>query len=270
MTANETKKQEKAKKQYKPLPYFGINRLLPYLKPYKASFFIMILLGLVSTAAGLILPLFQEYAINEFIGKETLDGLTLFIIFYILVLSTQVFSDLISTYKASYVELSVARDLKRISFNHLQTLSFSYFNQNSVGYIHARVMSDTSRIGELVSWSVMDGVWHISYIIGALVVMFTLRPGLAALVAIVIPFAAVIIAIFQKKLVHINRHIRELNSKITGNFNEGITGAKTVKSLVIEKKMDKDFDVDAVEMKKSSVRATHYRSALVATRSTSK
>lgn len=265
MSRNETKIKEKEKKQYKPLPYFGINRLLPYLKPYRATFAVMIILGLVSTAAGLILPLFQEYAINEFIGKSTLSGLPWFIACYILVMAIQVFSDLFSTYKASYVELSVGRDLKRLSFDHLQTLSFSYFNQNSVGYIHARVMSDTSRIGELVSWSVMDGVWHISYIVGALFVMFSLRPGLAALVAVVIPFAAVIIAIFQKKLVHINRHIRELNSKITGNFNEGITGAKTVKSLVIEKKMDKDFDVDAFEMKRSSVKATHYRSALVAT-----
>ena len=261
----ENKLKEKEKQQYKPLKYFGLDRLLPYLKPYRFSFLFMACLGLVSTLASLILPLFQEYAINEFIGNSTLSGLPLFIIFYVLVLAAQIVSDLMTTYRTSFVELSVSRDLKRESFNHLQTLSFSYFNQNSVGYVHARVMSDTSRIGEFVSWGFMDGIWHISYIIGALIVMFTLRPTLAALVAVIIPFAAVLIALFQKKLVGINRHIRELNSRITGNFNEGITGAKTVKTLVIEDKMDKSFDVDALEMKKSSVRATHYRSALVAT-----
>lgn len=56
--------------------------------------------------------------------------------------------------------------MKKASFDHLQRLSFSYFNQNSVGYIHARVMSDTARIGGLVSWSLMDGVWNISYVVG--------------------------------------------------------------------------------------------------------
>ena len=60
----------------------------------------------------------------------------------------------------------VGRDLKRASFNHLQTLSFSYFNQNSVGYIHARVMSDTNRIGSIVAWGLMDTVWNLSYLVG--------------------------------------------------------------------------------------------------------
>ena len=263
MTANNTVKNKENKQ--KNLPYFGINRLLPYLRPYKLTFAVMVFFGLVGSATDIILPLFQQYAINNFIAKSELGGLWLFIIFYIAVLATQVLANCLSTFKASFIEISVSRDLKRASFNHLQTLSFSYFNQNSVGYIHARVMSDTSKIGELVSWSVMDGVWHISYIVGALAVMFALRPTLAALVAVVVPFTAVVIAIFQKKLVRINRHIRELNSKITGNFNEGITGAKTVKSLVIEKKMDRDFDVDAYAMKKSSVRATHYRSLFGAT-----
>lgn len=247
-------------KQFTALPYFGINRLIPYIRPYRTTFFIMILFGLVGSLIDIILPLFQRYAIDEFIAKETLSGLPVFVLLYILALGVQVSANFIATFKANFIEMTVARDMKRASFNHLQTLSFSYFNQNSVGYVHARVMSDTSRIGELVSWSVMDGVWHISYIVGALIVMFSLRPDLAALVAIVIPFTAVLIAVFQRKLVRVNRRIRELNSRITGNFNEGITGAKTVKSLVIEEKMDRDFHVDADEMRRTSVRATHYRS----------
>ena len=47
--------------------------------------------------------------------------------------------------------MSVDRDLRNAAFNHLQTLSFSYFNRNSVGYIHARVMSDSGKIGEMVA-----------------------------------------------------------------------------------------------------------------------
>ncbi len=257
MTAN---KQKREQKQFKPLPYFGIKSLIPYIKPYKVTFITMIAFGLVGSFIDIILPLFQRYAIDNFIGKGNLSGIPTFVVLYVLALAVQVTANFISTYKASVVEITVSRDMKRASFNHLQTLSFSYFNQNSVGYIHARVMSDTSRIGELVSWSVMDGVWHISYIVGALIVMFSLRPTLAALVAVVIPFTAVIIAVFQKKLLRVNRRMRELNSKITGNFNEGITGAKTVKSLVIEKKMDRDFDTDAEDMRRTSVRSTHYRS----------
>ena len=126
--------------------------------------------------------------------------------------------------------------MKRASFNHLQTLSFSYYNQNSVGYIHARVMSDTNRIGSLVSWSLMDGVWNVTYLLGAIVVMLAVNVQLALVVLVVVPLTALASAYFQKRLVGLNRKIREINSRITGNFNEGITGAKTTKTLVVEEK----------------------------------
>ena len=58
----------------------------------------------------------------------------------------------------------------------------------------------------------------------------------------------ILIIFFQKKLVALNRKIREINSKITSNFNEGITGAKSIKTLVVENKINHDFDVDSDDM----------------------
>lgn len=240
------------------LPFFGIGRLIPYLRPYMGKLIVMILMGIVGSCVDIVLPLFQKYAIDTFIARSVLDGLWGFIIFYVLTLIVQVISNSISTYNSTYIEMHVGRDLKCASFNHLQTLSFSYFNQNSVGYIHARVMSDTSRIGELVSWGIMDGVWHISYIIGAAFVMFSINTSLALLVCSVIPFTAVMTALLEGKLVKINRQIREINSRITGKWNEGITGAKTVKTLTVEDKMAKDFYSVTGEMKKKSVAQARY------------
>ena len=59
--------------------------------------------------------------------------------------------------------------------------------------------------------------------------------------------------------------MREQNSKITGAFNEGITGAKTTKTLVIEDKVEQEFDDLTGEMKRLSVRAMHFRSAFMST-----
>lgn len=250
---------KKETEQFKTLPYFGINKLLPYLKPYRCIILSMVVLGFLGGVVDIILPLFQEYAIDHFIAQKTLDTMPIFILSYLLVLTFQVIANGISAYQACQIEMYVGRDMKRDSFNHLQTLAFSYFNQNSVGYIHARVMSDTNRIGSLVSWSLMDGIWHLSYLIGAIVVMLSIDPKLACWILAIMPFIAVAAAFFQKKLVLLNRSIRESNSKITGNFNEGITGAKTTKTLVIEKKMEDNFNTDSKHMEKLSVHATHYR-----------
>ena len=246
-------------KEYVSLPWFGINKLLPYLKPYRYIIICMILLGLAGGLVDIILPLFQRYALNQFIAAGTLTTLGSFIAAYIMVLAFQVVANTISAYQACQIEMYVGRDMKRASFDHLQTLAFSYYNQNSVGYIHARVMSDTNRIGSLVSWGLMDGIWNMSYILGAVVVMLTINFKLALWVLAIVPLTALAAAFFQKKLVLLNRRIREINSQITGNFNEGITGARTTKTLVIEEKMEQDFDETTAEMKRTSVHAMHYR-----------
>ncbi|MCI8984981.1 MAG: ABC transporter ATP-binding protein [Lachnospiraceae bacterium] len=219
----------------------------------------MIFLGLTGGLVDIVLPLFQRYALNQFIAAGTLTTLGSFIVAYIMVLAFQVVANTISAYQACQIEMYVGRDMKRASFDHLQTLAFSYYNQNSVGYIHARVMSDTNRIGSLVSWGLMDGIWNMSYILGAVVVMLTINFKLALWVLAIVPLTALAAAFFQKKLVLLNRRIREINSQITGNFNEGITGAKTTKTLVIEEKMEQDFDETTAEMKRTSVHAMHYR-----------
>lgn len=252
-------KNHKKETEFKTLPYFGINKLLPYLRPYRGIIFWMITLGFTGGLVDIVLPLFQEYAIDHFIAKQTLDTMDTFIWVYLAVLAFQVIANGISAYQACQIEMYVGRDMKRESFNHLQTLAFSYFNQNSVGYIHARVMSDTNRIGALVSWSLMNGVWYISYIVGAIFVMLKTNAKLALWVLLIVPVIAVVAQMFQMKLVTLNHKIREVNSQITGNFNEGITGAKTTKTLVIEKKMEDSFNRTTDEMELRSVHATHYR-----------
>ena len=247
------------------LPFFGIPRLLPYLKPYRKMLTVMVICGLGGSAVDIVLPLLQRYALNHFIALKTLDTLPAYLVLYLFAIVFAAVMNYISCKGAMETEVSVNRDLRSAAFNHLQTLSFSYFNQNSVGYIHSRVMSDTGRIGSLVSWTLMDSVWHISYLVGSLGVMLVINARLALMVMVILPLIAVLFSLFQAKLIHANRQIRELNSKITGDFNEGITGAKTIKTLVIEDKMTRDFIGDTSEMRQKSVGAARLRGMFAVT-----
>lgn len=240
------------------LKYFGIPKLLPFVKPYKKIMISMIIMGALSSLIDSIYPLFNQYALNHFIALKTTDTIVPFIIVYIVILIVFVILNFVSTTWAGKIEMSVNRDLRNASFNHLQELSFSYFNQNNVGYVHARVMSDTGRIGQLVSWDMMDMVWQGSYLLFVLINMALINIHLAMYIMLIIPFAVILIIFFQKKLVALNRRIREINSKITSNFNEGIAGAKSIKTLVVENKINHDFDVDSDDMEKTSVLAGRY------------
>ena len=249
------------------LKYFGIGRILPFLRSVRGKIFVMIFFGLVSSMTDIVLPLFQRYALDHFVGLGKFDTIVYFLVAYILTILIAAGSNYISCALATIIEMRVNRELRQTGFNHLQTLSFSYFNQNSVGYIHARLMSDTSRIGSLVSWSLVDFVWRISYLIGAVAVMVMLNPRLAAMVLSILPLLAILFSIFQKKLIRINREVREVNSRITGNFNEGITGAKTIKSLAVEEKMEGRFCAETATMRKKSVQASRLRGLFAGTMS---
>jgi ATP-binding cassette subfamily B protein len=205
------------------LPWFGIPRLFPYIKKYRKKLILMAVLGIGASLLDSIMPLFNRYVLDHFVAENTLDTLGVFIGLYIAAILIKVACDFTSTYTGGKVEMSVNRDLRNASFRHLQTLSFSYFNRNSVGYIHARVMSDTEKIGTLVAWRMMDFVWNVSFIICVFVSMYLLNVRLAVYVTILVPVAVLVITFFQKKLLVLNHRIREQNSKITGNFNEGIT-----------------------------------------------
>ena len=242
------------------LPFFGIGKIIPFMRRYRTTIVIMAMCGLTGSAVDIVLPLFQRYALNHFVGENTLDTLPIFIAAYVAMVLFAGWTNYIACSYAMKVEVSVNRDLRNAAFDHLQTLSFSYFNQNSVGYIHARVMSDTDRIAGTLAWGIMESVWYVAYLVLAIVMMLVLNWKLALCVIAAVPAAVVMGSIFQKKMLKYQRRVRESNSHITSAFNEGISGAKTIKTLVIEDKTETEFDGLTAEMKRLSLKHMHFRS----------
>lgn len=240
------------------LPFFGIPSLWPWLKNYKMLALRMIILGLLVSMCDVIFPMFNRYAINHFLGNKTLDTIILFILSFLAVLICQGIMNYINVMDCSKMELYMNRDLRNSAFSHLQEVSLSYYNQNNVGYIHARVMSDSGKIGEMMAWRCMDVIWFGSYILFALTVMLITNWKLALFIIALVPIAVIFIFIFQKKLLVLNHKVREMNARITAGINEGITGVKSIKTLSIEGKMTDEFADDTTQMYHRSVRTTHY------------
>ncbi|MGM9940437.1 MAG: ABC transporter ATP-binding protein [Bulleidia sp.] len=254
--------EEKSRYDVK-LPLFGIPRILPYLKSHKKIFFWMIVTTLLASVIDSVYPLFNRYALDHFIALHTLDTIVIFTIGYVFMVVAQCLLNFVSCYFAGKIEMKMNQDLRNAAFNHLQELSFAYFNQNNVGYIHARVMSDTGRIGEMVSWILMDTLYQVTYLIFVFFNMFVIQPKLAFLLALVVPVGVLLSMFFQKHLVVLNRKVREMNSTITGNFNEGITGARSIKTMVIENRINDDFDRDTTKMEEISIQTRRYRALFI-------
>jgi ATP-binding cassette subfamily B protein len=240
---------------HKPFSLKVWSKLLPFLKPYKGRLTIISVLMLFNAAIDVSFPLFQAYAVDSFIVPKTLNGILPFTVLYGIFILVQCISVIIFVRHSMAVEMSLGRDLKRAAFVHLQELSFSYYNTTPVGIMMARVMSDTNKIGSLIAWSLVDIFWALAYVVGTFIAMFALNAKLAIIVIVIVPFIALITVYFQKKILHVNRKIRGINADLTRAYNEGISGARTSKTLVIEDKNAAEFSQTAETMRVTSVRA---------------
>jgi ATP-binding cassette, subfamily B, bacterial len=146
-------------------------------------------------------------------------------------------------------------DLRKNMFNHLQDLSLSYFSQKPVGWIMARVTSDSDRVAQLMTWGLLDVTWAVVNILTASIFMLTINWRLALVVYAMIPVLLFIGINFRKRILTEYRNVRKFNSKITASFNETITGVRVVKALCREEENLAEFSHLTKDMYSSSYRA---------------
>lgn len=229
------------------------KKLYPFIKPYNNKIIQLSALMLLCAMVDSILPLASGYVIDTFIVPKQLEGIEIFGIICIFVILMQGFLTLLMARVALKVEMYIGRDLRKAMYEHLQSLSFDYFNKTPVGTIVARVMSDTGKIGTVFAWCLIDIVWSLAFVIGSIVIMCYINFSLACLILAIIPVILVTTYIFQMKLLKSNRIVREDNAQITRALNEGIGGAKTSKTLAIEKQNVESFKQVTNKMKQSSM-----------------
>lgn len=249
----------------KPFSFQIWAKMLPFFKPYKKYFAITIGLNLLLAGIDVLVPLFQSYAIDHFIAPDTLDGIGSFAGTYVAMILLQTIFVYVSVRAATIIEMNVGKDLKWAQFEHLQTLSFSYYNTTPVGYIHARVMSDTLRIAGMTAWGLVDMFWAFVYVVSVFGIMFLLNWKLALIIMLIVPCIALLTVYFQNKILHWNRKVRKINSQITNAYNEGITGVRTSKSMVIEEDNQENFRGITKQMHRAAIHSAKLNAVYIPT-----
>jgi len=158
-------------------------------------------------------------------------------------------------YLAGILGERIRYDLRKKMFNHLQALSLNYYSKTPVGWIMARVTSDSERVADLVTWGFVDSTWGFMSISTSMVFMFVINWKLALIVLALLPVLFFIASRFQKWILASYRNVRKTNSKIVGAYNENITGVRVIKALGREKENLNEFKEITDKMYHSSFRA---------------
>ncbi len=232
-----------------------IKRLAVFAKPYKKSIIILIVQMIFLALVDAVFPKLSQFAIDHFAVNKTLDGFWIYCFVAVGLAVFQAFNVRLMIKNAGNIEHNIPYDIRKAAFQKLQELSIAYYDRTPVGWLMARLTSDVKRLGVTLSWHVVDFFWSIFLVVIMTLFMLFSNVGYALLVLCVVPPLVVISMIFQKKILHNFRKTRKYNSQITAAFNEGITGAKTIKSLSVEDHMLQEFEKVTSEMKNFSIRA---------------
>lgn len=237
--------------------YGAWKRIFKYVIPYKKH---VIALSLAAVGTGVfdaIFPMMTRYAITNFIEAKTLQGIWLFVAAYLGLALFQLWLNVLYTQHAINIEMGVGKDMRYDLFSHVQELSLDYFNQTPVGFILARIMSDTQSLGSIFSWQLSSFAWNLAYIISAAFNMFMLNSTLAMAVLLTVPVIAIVGGRFRRRLLVANRIARRQNSMVTSGYNENINGAVTIKELDCRTRINDEFARINGEMRKKSLAAKH-------------
>jgi ATP-binding cassette subfamily B protein len=158
-------------------------------------------------------------------------------------------------YLAGVLGERIQYDLRKQMFNHLQELSLSYYAQNAVGRLIARVTSDSERVADLMTWGVVDTAWAFMNIGTSLVFMLIINWQLAVFVSLAVPAMVLVAVKLRRRILAEFRESRRANSRITGAYNETIQGVRVIKALGREQENLHEFQALTGRMYRASYRA---------------
>jgi len=231
------------------------RRLWGVLKPHYKSLLLALAGIIIVSALDSYFTLLFKRIIDEAIVPKNRVVLTQLYTIYGAIVIMQALGVFAFVYFVGRQAESIRYELRKALFTHLQSLSLSYFSRTPLGWIMARVTSDTERMSELLSWGIIDSTWAITNILTASVFMFIINSRLAWIVVLSLPVMVYVALKFRKRIYYHYRRSRKANSKMTAALNENITGVRVVKALRRENKNLDNFKVLSTAMFNSSYRA---------------
>jgi len=207
------------------------KRIMGLVRPYWRWMLGFLIAILFTASLDALFTYINRGMIDQGIAEKDLPTLLKYASFYGGLQLVQAATVFVFIYLVGILGERVQYDIRKAVFNHLQDLSLSYYSQNAVGRLMARVTSDSGRVSSLMTWGLLDVTWAIVSVIVSVIFMLFINWKLALIVFAIIPVLLIIAINFRKKILVEFRKARRANSKITGEYNQNIQGVRVVKAL---------------------------------------
>lgn len=232
----------------KPFDIKIMKRLLTYAKPYWLYIFIAAVGILLVTASNLLRPYLVQKAIDNYINNpnipkvEAINGVTHIGILYLIIITVAFIINYGQIYLIQYSGQKIIFNLRQQIFEHLQSLSLSFFDKNPVGRLVTRVTNDTDTLNELYTSVIANLFNDIFIILGIIIAMVSYNVKLALISLSTTPLIIGGMYIYRELASQAYRLVRVRLARINAFLSEHISGMKIVQLFVTEHKKSKEFE----------------------------
>ena len=236
------------------------RRLFSYLKPYKGTVLIALLLTLLTNTLISLQPRFTQWAVDDYIVPKNTEGIFLFAFLFFLVFLFRFLFSYIQEVLLNTVGQRVMYDLRKEIFAKLQRQDVSYYDKNPVGRIITRLTGDVDALNELFTSGVIDLLGDLVIIIAIVSQMYWLDWKLATVSLITIPLLFGATNWFRKHARVGFDKVRTRTAKLNAFLQEHISGAQTVQLFNAEPKVQKRFNDINTDYQNANIETIYYYS----------
>ncbi len=229
---------------------------LSYFKNHKGLFAVDILCAVGIAAVDLLFPLVTRTALYEWLPDKLYQTFFTVMVGVLVCYVLRSVLQYIVAYFGHTFGIRVEADIRRDLFRHMQEMSFDFYDQNRTGVLMSRLTSDLFELTELAHHGPEDLLTSVLTIIGALVVMASVRWELALIVGLMIPVFLVVVMTMRRSMSRASRVSKEKTGYINQEIESSLSGFRTAKAFANERVESSRFDA-ANEIYKTSKREFH-------------
>ncbi len=211
-----------------------LKKFISYYKPYWKLFALDMSCAFLIAAIDLVFPLITRQFINDIIPNGKLRIFYVFIITLLILAVVRAVLNYIIDYWGHIVGTRMERDMRRDLFEHLQTLSFDYFDNIKTGHIMSRIVNDLREISELAHHGPEDLFLSLVMLIGSFIILTTIEWRLTLIIYSFLPLLIWYAILKRKKMTSAFRSVRKRIANVNAQLENSISGIRIAKSFTNE------------------------------------
>ncbi len=212
----------------------SLRPLFPYLKKYRHSYIIGTICVFCNNGVWILFPLVLRRAIDDLNHGVTQHKLLIYSLLLFGVAAIKSIFQFLTRWIVIGISREIEFDLRNDLFQHLESLSYSYYQRTRTGDIMARATNDLNAVRMLLGPAIMYSANTIVFTAGALVFMLSISPKLTIYAFLPLPAVSIVVQYFGKLIHERFEKIQAMFSDISARAQENFSGARVIRAYVQE------------------------------------